>query len=184
LILSAILILVGCSNSSATSPTTTLQPTSTLVDTINFPPGKYDNTQVFSDLFNLSWSVDETYIYIGIKARTPGWIGLSLTQEPHGGNSDVFVGYISPSGSIVLNEYNSVDYDGDHVLDTSQDVILVSGNEGDYLTTIEFKRKLNTGDPSDIILDKGTYYCIWAYGLHDDLTKAHALEDSTTIIIQ
>ncbi|WP_083496287.1 MULTISPECIES: DOMON domain-containing protein [Dehalogenimonas] len=112
--------------------------TSASSGSLDFPPGKYQKTQIYNDIFNLSWSSDTTYVYIGLKARTTGWAALSLSSDAHAGDSDTFIGFVQ-NGQVVFNEFMHIDFTGTHSLDTNPTGVLVSGSENDGITTIEIQ---------------------------------------------
>ena len=93
----------------------------------------------------------------------------------------------SQNGQITLTEYCRIDYNGAHTPDTAaggtNDFIIVSGNESNGITTIEFKRKLNTGDKLDTVLVKGNNNVVWAYGPDDALSSEHSSLGVGTITI-
>ena len=64
------------------------------VQNLNFSTGAYQNTQLFGGAYNLSWSNDSDWVYIGIKAKTTGWVALSFSPNPHGA-SDIAIGYVT-----------------------------------------------------------------------------------------
>jgi len=171
LISGSFLISCGGGGSSAQTTTQPPPPTTTQGQLPGFPSGEYQNTQLLNGIFNLSWSNDSQYVYIGLQAKTTGWVALSFSQDPHG-NSDTIIGYVQ-NGNVMLNEYGYIDYNGNHVPDTAlggtDDAILVSGNQANGITTIEFKRKLNTGDKLDTVLTTGNNNVTVAYGPDNSL---------------
>ena len=183
------LILGGCGGGSNPPPPTTTSsnpPPTTSTASLTFPSGAYQHTQILGTVYNLSWSNDGTYVYIGIKAKTPGWVALAFSGDPHG-SCDVAIGYVQ-NGQVVLNEYGYIDYNGTHITDTAlggaNDLILISGSVSNGITTIEFKRKLNTGDKLDTVLVQGANDVIWAYGPDTGLTSEHSAVGSATMVIQ
>ena len=66
---------------------------------------------------------------------------------------------------------------GPHPQDTelggTNDILEFAGKEEDGYTTIEFKRKLDTGDKYDNPLVKGKNQILWSYGPDDTATSKH-----------
>ena len=184
-------LLEGCASSSqtipVTQPTTQLPPTSTQTNPLSFPAGAYQNSNILADAYNLSWSNDTQFVYIGIKAITPNWVALAFSGSPHGNTAGTVIGFVQ-NGQVTLNEYGYIDYNGAHELETAiggtNNVTLVSGSLINGVTTIEFKRLLNTGDPHDVILTKGNNQIAWAIGDTSDLAQEHAQAGTGSIVIQ
>lgn len=139
--------------------------------------GEYtDNASYINGAYSLSWTSDEEYIYIGIEAKTNGFVAIGF------GNSmlqtDVVFGYVKDGETYIYDVYiNS--YLGPHPEDTDlggTDDILDYGasEEGDY-TIIEFKRKLDTGDNFDSAIIKGeSNNILWAFGGTDGMMSIHS----------
>ena len=68
---------------------------------------------------------------------------------------------------------------GPHSLDTklggTDNILDYNGKEEGGVTTIEFKRQLNTEDEYDILISKGINKIIWAYGSSDGLAIKHTM---------
>ncbi len=145
--------------------------------------GEYRNSRTFEN-YELWWTSDDTNIYIGMKARTQGWVAAGFDPESMMKDADIVIGYVK-DGKLAISDQYSTGQFGPHKPDVEQggtDDILASGgqSEGGF-TTIEFKRKLDTGDRFDKALGKGTHKIIWAYGSDPQFTLKHASRGSAEI---
>jgi hypothetical protein len=59
------------------------------------------------------------------------------------------------------------------------DCSLVSSSESGGVTTITFSRKLNTGDPYDIVFGNSSLFLLWAYGSTDGSGTSYPKHAST-----
>jgi hypothetical protein len=178
-IIAGLFLLGGCGGGSPTTtpPPTTLPPTSTTAATLNFASGKYVNNSLYNDQFMLAYTVtNDGVISVGIKAKTLGWLAIAI-GSPHG-KSDIWIGYVT-NGQVTLLDSHDATESGSHPLDVSSggtnDLTSVTGSESSGITTIEFKRKLDTGDKYDLPLVPGTNVITWAIGPSDDINQEHSV---------
>ncbi len=183
----ALSAISGCGGGGGTTTTnhpTTQPPTSTL-PLMDFPAGKYVNDTIYSDQFRLAYTVtNDGVISVGIKAKTSGWVAIAI-GSPHG-HSDVWIGYVS-AGQVTLLDTHDASESGAHPLDTANggtnDLTNITGSETSGVTTIEFKRKLDTGDKYDIPLVTGSNVITWAIGPSDDINAEHSVVGLATFEI-
>lgn len=158
--------------------------------------GEYFNVNIVNERFELYWNSDGEYIYIGIKAATTGWVALSIQPDPNKYDDvDIVLGYITGRDAVVYDMFGT-GYLGlraqDRVLGGSDDIIEygvgegISGEETEdeeavTFTTIEFKRKYDTGDLYDHPLLAGVNLIGWAYG-PDDSSDSPYTEDGYEVI--
>jgi len=138
-------------------------------------PGEYRSNKSF-DAYDLWWTADDQYVYVGMKAKTPGWVAVGFDPESKMLHADIIMGYVKDGNLSIADQYSTGQF-GPHPPDTQQggtDDILASGgkSDGGYIT-VEFKRKLDTGDKFDKPLHKGTNKIIWAYGNDPQFTIKH-----------
>ena len=113
---------------------------------------------------------DEEYIYVGLRSPGIGWVAIGFSPvEIHLG-ADFIFGAVIDGDTQVSDQYGSSQYN--HQPDTSlggtDDIIEYVGNENSG-TIIEFKKKMNSGDAYDSILESGKVYSIMiAYHMTDD----------------
>lgn len=112
------------------------------------------------------WKNDAEFLYMALKGNTTGWLSVGFEPEEWMKNADMIIGFVENGKAIVLDEYSTGNY-GPHVSDTelsgTYDLLEYGGTEQNGQTTIEFKRKLNTGDKFDKAFVSGQKVSIiWA----------------------
>ncbi len=124
----------------------------------------------------LHWTVEGYSIYIGLKAPTTGW--LAIGWDPSGPimeGEDILIGYIR-GRELYLQDYfanTSVTHANDVSLGGRDDVLESSGSEDQQSTTIEFRRRLDTGDRFDRPITPGAHTVQLAYAPTDDFVTYH-----------
>ncbi|MFA5399541.1 MAG: DOMON domain-containing protein [Dehalococcoidia bacterium] len=148
-----------------------------------FKPGEYSRSKSFGD-FELSWSTDDLYLYMGMKARTAGWVAVGFDPSSQMKDADIVQGFIKDGVLSIADQYSTGQF-GPHPADTQQggteDILAAAGGSDGGFTTIEFKRRLDTGDKFDKPLGKGTHKIIWAYGSDPQFTLKHMARGSGEI---
>ena len=137
--------------------------------------GEYTKVSTYGD-YEINWASDQKHIYVGMKAKTTGWIAVGIQPGSQMKNADMVLGFVKEGKAAVYDQF-STDVYGPHRPDTelggSDDILEFGGKEEGGYTTIEFKRGLKTGDKYDHQLFKGVNKIIWAYGAVDQLTLKH-----------
>jgi len=127
--------------------------------------------------FEIHWRSDEQNIYIGMKAKTSGWISIAFQPGSRMKNADMVLGLVKNGETTVLDLFSTGDF-GPHLPDDelggTQNILESGGSEGSEFTIVEFKRALDTGDKYDIPISSGQNKIIWAYGSSDNITQKHA----------
>ncbi|MBM3154668.1 MAG: hypothetical protein FJ008_04970 [Chloroflexi bacterium] len=159
----------------APAPLPTPAPTSTWKADGVISPGEYAKLKNFGD-YELNWASDGQNVYIGVKAKTTGWVALGIQPGSRMKGADIIIGYVKDGKATVADHFSAGDF-GPHKADAEfggVDNILEFGakEEGEY-TTIEFRRALNTGDKFDHPLSQGLNDIIWSYGSDDQPTLKH-----------
>ena len=180
----AFIFLMSCAQPAAYSPVPSPAPTQTPASPVAkidwsadgvILPGEYAGMKSFAD-YELNWLSDGQYIYIGMKARTTGWVAVAIQPGSRMKNADIMLGFVQGDKTTVYDQFSNVDY-GLHPHDTelggTYDILEFAGKEEGGYTTIELKRKLDTGDKYDNILIKGKNQVLWSYGLNDSTTSKH-----------
>jgi hypothetical protein len=144
---------------------------------------EYPQTKTYGD-FNISWSNDNDYIYIGMKAKTAGWVAVGFGAEAFMKNADIVEGSVTEGKLTIADMFCAVEI-GPHPPDIqsggTDDILASAGKFDNGYTTVEFKRKLDTGDKFDKPLVKGTNKIIWAYANEPVLTIKHSSRGSGEI---
>jgi hypothetical protein len=136
----------------------------------------------------LHWRIDEERVEIGIVARTTGWaaIGIEPTQSMQ--DADMIVGWVDDDDRVVVQDQFSTGRFGPHAPDESlggtSDILDFGGSEKEGVTTLEFNRRLLTGDENDKPFPAtGTLVVIWAIGTTDDTGMKHAQKGKAEVIV-
>jgi hypothetical protein len=144
---------------------------------------EYPQTKTYAD-FSISWSNDSDYIYIGMKAETAGWVAVGFGAETLMKNADIVEGSVTEGKLTIADMFCAVEI-GPHPPDIqsggTDDILASAGKFDNGYTTVEFKRKLDTGDKFDKPLAKGINKIIWAYANEPVLTIKHSSRGSGEI---
>jgi hypothetical protein len=137
--------------------------------------GEYGGAATFGD-YEIHWTSDGNYIYIGMKAKTSGWLAVGTQPGTTMKDADLVMGFVSDGKATVYDLYSTGDF-GPHPPDTelggTNDIIEFGGKEMGGYTTIEFKRLLDTGDKYDRLFSVGANTIMWSYGSDDQSTIKH-----------
>jgi hypothetical protein len=175
----AILIFSGCAQEKQ-PPSQTPMPTPQLEEEWSsdgiIKVREYHGSNNYGD-YTIHWRSDEQYVYIGMTAKTPGWIAMAVQPGSRMKDADMIFGFVK-DGKVEVYDLHSTGNFGPHPLDTelggTDDILNYNGKEEGGFTTIEFKRSLGTGDQYDIPIQKGVNKIIWAYGSNDSLMVKHS----------
>ena len=185
ILLAAALALAGCGPG---RPLSTTPPPGSTPPELGFPAGRYSSVQTYGDppVFTIAYRVAGDTIAVGIKAKTNGWVAVALGEAVHV-QSDVWIGYVTADGQAIILDSDNASKAGNHALDSTRggadDLFDISGSESNGITTLEFKRRLNTGESLDIALAPGNNQFTWAFGATDSLTSIHIRIGFGTITI-
>ena len=148
-------------------------------------PGEYSGSNTYGD-YTINWRSDEQYIYIGMTARTNGWIAIALQPGSKMKEADMVFAFIQGNNVEIMDSYSSGNF-GPHAPDSdlggTDDILASGGKEDGEFTTIEFQRSLITGDNYDIAITSGANKVIWAYGESDNQTDKHSKRGYGEIVI-
>ena len=137
--------------------------------------GEYTGVKSFGD-YEIYWNGDEQYMYIGMRAKTSGWLALGIQPGTGMKDADMVMGVVSDGEATIYDLLCIGDY-GPHSPDTelggTNDILEFGGQEVDGYTVIEFKRLLDTGDQYDLPVYRGTNKIIWSYSLDEQSSKKH-----------
>ena len=137
--------------------------------------GEYTSDVQYGD-YQIFWWSDDQYAYIGLRAKTNGFVAVGIQPGSRMENADMIFGYVEAGETTIMDMFSTGDF-GPHPPDTelggTNDIIEYGGSEVDGLTTIEFKRPLSTGDKYDNPLSKGINKIIWSYGSADEIEQKH-----------
>ena len=141
--------------------------------------GEYRDSATFDfDNFRVYWTILKDELHMAISAVTTGWISIGFDPEDIMKDSDVILGWVEGGAVHIIDAYSTGQY-GPHPPDThlggTNDILEYNGTEANGATTLEFVRKVDTGDEYDkVIPTTGNLNVMWAYGEHDDFSESHS----------
>ncbi len=146
---------------------------------------EYDSQQQIGEVLIFT-RIKGREIMMAVQAKTGGYISLGIDPEQFMKGADIIMMYVKDGKTYVEDMYSIGNF-GPHPADTAQggrqDIQVFGGSEAEGITTVEFKRKLNTGDKKDKPLKKGDNKIIWAIGYSDDITMKHIKRGSGTLVL-
>ena len=105
------------------------------------------------DEYGLSWRLVNDTIYLGIKAKTKGWVALGIEPTLMMKEADMIFGWVDASNQPHVLDCYATGKTGPHPPDTelggTSDFEGYNATEKNGWTVVEFSRKLNTGDKFD-----------------------------------
>ena len=131
---------------------------------------------------DVHWTMTETELYVGISAPATGWVAFGVRDgvpEESAENVmegvDFYIGYLQDGELFMRDDFANTPFT--HVADTelggNDDVIEAAGSEADGVTTIEFKRAIDTSDDFDNPIAQGEAEVYLAYSNADDFISIH-----------
>jgi hypothetical protein len=186
-------IAAGCSSAPASSSTTpSVAPTSapSSQTTTAAPatqaaewspdgviqPGEYTGSRQYG-AYSIHWRSDGQFIYLGLSARTSGWVAVAFQPGTGMKGADMLLGLLKDGKAEIQDRY-CTDNLGTHPADIElggiENILDSGGKEENGLTTLEFKRALNTGDKYDVAVKTGANQILWSYGTSDNPDLKHA----------
>ncbi len=152
------------------------QPVSWTPDGV-ITPGEYSGEAHYQD-YDIFWKQDGQYINLGLAAETEGWVAVGFHPQPLHVGTDMVIGYVSSGQASVLDMFSngeSSPCELDTELGGANDILESGGSEVGGVTTIEFRRLMDTGDRYDGVLTSGTNPIMWAYSNVDDVRQQHIM---------
>jgi rhodanese-related sulfurtransferase len=138
--------------------------------------------------FELHWRIEGDTVAIAMKAKTTGWVSLGISPTVMMKDADMIIAWVEKNGDTKLFDAFSTGEMGPHPPDEklggTNDISTYAGTELGEYTTIEFQRKLDTGDKYDRTFPRsGTLKIMVAYGSRDDFAAMHVFRANDTISI-
>ncbi len=139
--------------------------------------------------FIISWKNDQEFLYMALKAKTTGWLAIGFDPTSRMKDADMIFGWVEDGQATLLDLYSTGStgpHPPDEELGGTNDIIEFEGSEKDGYTTIEFKRKMDTGDTYDKVLIPGQRLnFIWAMSSSDSFNRKHnILNKRATLILE
>ena len=151
---------------------------------------EYAQSKSFGNgVFELHWRIVGDEVYIAMKARTTGWVSLGIDPSVRMKDADMIIGWVENNGETKIFDAFSTGEMGPHPPDDqlggTNDITEYAGKIADGYTTIEFKRKLDTGDKFDKPFPRsGDLKVIVAYGARKDFNSMHTFRTTGVITIE
>ncbi|XP_031564418.1 uncharacterized protein LOC116299842 [Actinia tenebrosa] len=127
-------------------------------------------------IFNVTWNYlsASQEIEFEVRAKTTGYVSLGLTKTNSGmQNLDLFVGGVDSGGTSYLKDNYAIGK-GEPPQDSQQDYTLISASESNGVTMVHCKRRLNTQDVKDLLIQPGDkVYFAWATHTSSDTLAYH-----------
>ena len=157
-ILLLLILITNCTPSSAPDSKPTQIPTPTPPLTEEWSPDgiikvrEYHGSNNYGD-YTIHWRSDEQYIYIGMTAKTDGWVAMAIQPGSRMKDADMVFGFVK-NGAVEVHDLYSTGNFGPHSADSelggTDDILAFGGREEGGFTTIEFKRSFTTTDEYDV----------------------------------
>lgn len=158
----------------AAAPKTAAKPGTWTADGV-IADDEYQKSQQLGDL-EVCVRVDGDDVSLALRGRTTGYLALGIGAERAMKNADILMFYVRDGRAYAEDTYSTGIF-GPHLPDVKlggrDDIEQVGGSEADGITVVEFRRKLDTGDPRDKPLRPGENKVIWAVGRGDDINAKH-----------
>ncbi len=140
--------------------------------------GEYDQElELAEGRFKVYWKTDGEYLYMALVGKTKGWVAIGFEPTKRMKDADMVIGWVKDGKATVIDAYSTGEtgpHPPDEKLGGRNDILSYGGSEKSGVTTIEFKRKLSTGDKYDKDLKLRTKIAfIFAMADEDMFTKKH-----------
>ena len=127
----------------------------------------------------LSWSIVGDTIYIAMQVESPGWIGIGMLAEKDdkklGADSYIFT---MDGGKFTAMDMTQIKRTGKPAEDTDEggknSILQSAGTYVNKVWTVEFSRKLKTGEATDMDITAGKkFFLMLAEGPEMSLKEEH-----------
>jgi hypothetical protein len=121
-----------------------------------------------------------------LRSNTKGWLAVGFNPSRQMKDANLIIGYVKDGTAFIRDDWGTANtaHNSDVSLGGTDNVKLISGNESDGITEIQFQLPLNSGDALDQVLSKdNSYTVILAKGNSDDFILYHAARGQTTITL-
>jgi len=151
--------------------------------------GEYaKNLSLSSGRYKVHWRNDADELLMAMEGRTAGFVAIGFEPVQAMMGADMIMGWVSNGDPTVL-DLNSTGIFGPHPPDEDlggrDDILESGGNESSGWTVIEFKRKMNTGDPFDKSFQPGQKVnIIWSMSSSDSLAPRHNVRGTSSLTFE
>ena len=133
----------------------------------------YRIDQVNMDLY---WTVHGDRIYFGLRSSAQGWLAVGFDPDgPAMQGADIVFGWVDGDTVVINDEYAPTlsSHVEDIELGGRDDLLQRAGSEDEEGTTIEWVRRLLTGDTKDRSITAGKHLIMVAFSDSDDPSDYH-----------
>ncbi|XP_049544997.1 MOXD1 homolog 2-like [Anopheles darlingi] len=124
----------------------------------------WDHAIFLDEDYRLLWSITGQDITFEVQARTHGYIGLGFSKDGTIYGADIVIGWVDQGQVHFQDRHVKKHGDGQPLVDSSQDYVLLLGYENQTHTVLRFKRKLDTCDVAyDVPITNDTMRVIYMY---------------------
>ncbi|XP_050094650.1 MOXD1 homolog 2-like [Anopheles aquasalis] len=124
----------------------------------------WDHAIFLDEDYRLLWSITGQDITFEVQARTHGYIGLGFSKDGTIYGADIVIGWVDQGQVHFQDRHVKKHGDGQPLVDSSQDYVLLLGYENQTHTVLRFKRKLDTCDVAyDVPITNDTMRVIFMY---------------------
>jgi len=137
----------------------------------------------FEDInMDVYWTMTDTELYVGMSAPAAGWVSVGIrdgvpdeADENVMQGVDFVLGYIEDGTLFMRDDFGDTPFthSADTDLGGSDDVLEAAGSEANGITTIEYKRPIDTGDEFDNPVAQGKAEVYLAHSDADDFVSVH-----------
>jgi hypothetical protein len=151
-------------------------------------PNEYPHSASFvGGDYQVYWQIQGDIITLAMKCKTTGWVALGLSPSIKMKDADMLIGWVTRDGQVQMVDAYSLSETGanhpaDHQMGGTDDILAKAGSLQGGWTTLEFQRKLETGDSYDKpIPASGPLSIIWSWGANENWSDLHLSRGKATI---
>ncbi len=134
---------------------------------------------------SFSWKIDDGNLYIKLKAKTTGWVGIGFNPTKGMKDANFILGYVEKGKVAFSDEFGDspVNHKSDEELGGTNDITVIEGEEEEKSTTLKFSIPLDSGDKYDSVLDpQGKTKVLLAFGGNRDSFRSKHKSHSTITV--
>ncbi len=116
---------------------------------------------------NFFWRIDGGRLYVRLSAATTGWVGIGFNPQQRMKGANFVLGMVDQGKVMVTDDFGTgtIKHKPDSVSGGNNDLMHVYGLEKNGITEIGFSIPLDSGDPTDTILNpQGDTMILLAHG--------------------
>ncbi len=126
--------------------------------------------------FRLEYQVDGDNLVGTLSYQTTGWVAVGINPTKKMAGADFIIGYAADGKGVVMDHFGvgTVKHKPDEEVGGRNTIVKAECSEKDGVTTLWFTIPLNSGDSTDVVLEKGKEYpVIFGAGKRDNTTSKH-----------